>query len=272
MPGDPKNQVQSAAKVFAVLRAFDAETPELTISEVAGRAGLDRGTTFRLINTLKTLGYLAAVPRSRRFRLTLKCLELGYTALARGDLKTHARPLLQALVPEIADAGSLGMLEGPDVVYVERVQAELGMPNLDRRIGSRTKAYAAALGHAILAYLPREQQRAILESSERVKLSEKTIVELDALLERLALARERGYAIADGENAYGLRTVAAPVLDPAGDPVAGVSLTIRAERMELEPFATIAVPEVVRLAQELSQAVHLSFGAVAQPSRQRNIA
>src|SRR5436309_2702621 len=75
------------------------------ISEVAGRAGLDRGTVFRLINTLKTLGYPAAVPRSRRFCLTLKCLELGYTALARGDLKTHARPLLTALVPEIADAG-----------------------------------------------------------------------------------------------------------------------------------------------------------------------
>ena len=191
MAGDPKNLVQSAAKVFAVLRAFDANAPELTITEVAGRAGLDRGTAFRLIHTLKELGYLVAVPGSRRFRLTLKCLELGYTALARGDLKTHARPLLKPLVPDIADAASLGMLDGPEVVYVERVQGNLARGDMDRRIGSRTGAYASALGHAMLAYLPRHEQITALQASERVKLSERTLVDLDALLERLALVREQ---------------------------------------------------------------------------------
>ncbi|WP_204326368.1 helix-turn-helix domain-containing protein, partial [Stenotrophomonas maltophilia] len=79
MEDNPKNVVQSVGKVFAVLRAFDVTLPELTITEVAGRAGLDRGTSFRLVHTLCQLGYLAAVPHSRRYRLTLKCLELGYT-------------------------------------------------------------------------------------------------------------------------------------------------------------------------------------------------
>jgi DNA-binding IclR family transcriptional regulator len=271
MAGDPKNLVQSAAKAFAVLKAFDAEAPELTITEVAGRAGLDRGTAFRLIHTLNGLGYLAAVPNSRRFRLTLKCLELGYTVLARGDLKTHARPPLKAVVPDIADAASLGMLDGPDVVYIERVQGNLGRADIDRRIGSRIGAYASALGHAMLAYLPRQEQIAALEASERVKLSERTLVDLDALLERLALVRERGYAIADGENAYGLRTAAAPVLDPEGAPIASVSLTVRSERLELDTFLASAVPEALRMTNELSQAVRLSFGAVAQTSRQHNI-
>src|ERR1700759_4599223 len=59
-----KNVVQSAGKVFAVLRAFDVDHPELTISEVAGRTGLDRGTTFRLIHTLISLGYLTSVPNT----------------------------------------------------------------------------------------------------------------------------------------------------------------------------------------------------------------
>jgi IclR family transcriptional regulator, pca regulon regulatory protein len=119
----------------------------------------------------------------------------------------------------------------------------------------------------MLAYLPRQQQRAIVESSERVKLSEKPLVDLDALLERLALVRERGYAVSDGENACGLRTVAAPVLDPEGVPIAGVSLTIRPERQDLHAFIASAVPESLRVANELSQAVRLSFGAVAQSSR-----
>src|SRR3954447_3972767 len=71
MAESAKNLVQSAAKVFAVLRTFDPTLAELTISEVAARAGFDRGTAFRLIHTLVSLGYLCAVPGSKRFRLTL---------------------------------------------------------------------------------------------------------------------------------------------------------------------------------------------------------
>ena len=87
MAENTKNLVQSAAKVFAVLRAFDPTLPELTITEVAGRAGLDRGTAFRLIHTLVSLGYLCPVPGSKRFRLALKCLELGFLALSSQDLQ-----------------------------------------------------------------------------------------------------------------------------------------------------------------------------------------
>ena len=174
MAESAKNVVQSAAKVFAVLRAFDAEHPELTITEVAGRAGLDRGTAFRLIHTLIALGYLAGVPASRRFRLTLRCLELGFAALNRAGLKGQAAPLLRELVPDHADAASLGVLDGADVVYVERVQHELPS-GLDRRTGSRTGAYSAALGHAMLAQLPTLQQREILTQSNRIKLSERTL-------------------------------------------------------------------------------------------------
>ncbi len=260
---NPKNLVQSVAKAFAVLKAFDASLPELTVSEAAARAGLDRGTAFRLIHTLSLLGYLAPVPRGRRYRLTLKCLELGYTPLARADLKLLARPLLRELVPDIADAASLGMLDGTDIVYVERAQGDLPQLNLDRRIGSRTGAYAAALGHAILAQLPIEKQREIVLASNRVRLSEHTLVDPDAILHRLAEVKAQGYAISDGENAYGLRTVAAAILDTDGTPAAGVSLTIHADRMAIAAFAERAVPAVRRVASELTRAIELSFGALA---------
>lgn len=254
MPEDVRNLVQSVAKGFAVLRAFEVAEAELTITEVAVHAGLDRGAAFRFLHTLVSLGYLAAVPGTRRFRLTLKCLELGYSALAAGGLKEQAAPLLHELVPEEADAASLGRLDGPDVVYVARVQADLGQRDMDRRTGSRTGAYGAALGHAILAWHPAEQARAVLEASERVKLSERTLVDLDALMGRLGEVRARGYAISDGENAFGLRTVAAPVLDANGAPIAGVSLTIRDERMAMDAFAAAAVPPLLRVTAALSRA------------------
>jgi IclR family transcriptional regulator, pca regulon regulatory protein len=230
---------------------------------VAVRAGLDRGTAFRLINTLAQLGYVAAAPRSKRYRLTLKCLELGYTPLARSDLKMLARPLLAEMVPDVADAASLGMLDGTDIVYVERAQTGLPQMNLDRRAGTRTGAYAAALGHAILACFPVEKQREIVLASNRIRLSEKTLVDPDAILARLVEVRARGHAVSDGENAFGLRTVAAAVRDADGAPVAGVSLTVHADRMGIDAFAERAAPHVLRIAGDLSKAVSLSFGAVA---------
>lgn len=267
MQPDPKNFVNSIAKAFAVLRAFDAKLPELTITEVANRAELDRGTSFRLVHTLCQLGYLAAVPHTRRFRLTLKCLEIGYTPLAQTDLKMLARPLLRELVPDVADAASLGMLDDTDVVYIERVEGGLERHNLNRRIGSRTGAYGAALGQAILAFLPREQHVAILSRSKRVKLSEKTLTDMDALLERMDLVRKQGYAISDGENAYGLRTVAAPILGIDGQPVAGVSLTILVERADIDSFRENAVPRLLSVTAELTRAVQLTFGSVVEAGR-----
>lgn len=268
MAENPKNVVQSVAKAFGVLQAFQRGADELTISEIAARTDLDRGTSFRLIHTLRDLGYVAAVPDSKRFRLTLKCLELGHAALAHRDLKTLARPLLAEIVAEVADAASLGMLDGTEVVYVERVEAEIGRRSLDRRTGTRTGIHAAALGQAILAFDTPEKQRDILERSDRVKLSERTITDVELLMARLAEIRERGWAASDGENAYGLRTVAAPIFDERGAAVASISATVRAERYTLDQFVTVALPRVRKAVDELTRAIRLSFGEIrVDPTR-----
>ena len=196
-PADnPKNVVNSVLKAFSVLHAFTPAQPEMTVSEIAAATGMDRGTTFRLIHTLVSLDYLRSVP-VRKFRLTLKCLELGFLALSSQDLWVHAEPLLNGCVPDICDAASLGMLDGADVVYLQRVDKGLARHNVDRRPGRRVRAYGAALGHAILAFLPEPQQIQILESAERVKLSERTLTDLDALLKRLRQVRKQGYAVSD---------------------------------------------------------------------------
>ena len=261
---DPKNFVGSVAKTFAVLRAFGPDVAELTGAEIAARADLDRGSAFRFAHTLAALGYLAPVPGTRKFRLTLKCLELGFAALSQRELPFHARPLLAEVVPSISDSASFGALHEGDVVYLARFEQPGAQP-VTRRPGSRTGAYAAALGHAILAYLPRDAQIAHLNAVPRVKLSERTLVNLDELTARLGEVRARGFAVSDGENAYGLRTVAAPVFDAEGAPVAGVSLTIRAERTSVQEFVDLAAPHAVRIAGALTDAARLSLGAITIP-------
>lgn len=265
-PADnPKNVVNSVAKAFAVLHAFTPSRHSMTISEVASASKIDRGTAFRLVHTLISLGYLRALPE-RRFRLTLKCLDLGYLALSGQDLWWHAGPLLDECVPDYCDAASLGTLDGPDIVYLARSEKNLERYNLDRKPGRRVRAYGAALGHAMLAYLPLTKQVEVLASAERVKLSERTLTELDDLLARLREVRAQGYATSDGENAYGLRTVAVPVLDPSGVPVAGVSLTIDAHRLGMPEFVAVAKDRARAIADELERALR-SLSSNTVPAR-----
>ena len=150
-----------------MLEAFSAERNEMTLSEVARAAGIDPGTAFRMLNTLVMLGYVARVPGSKRFRLTLKVVDLGFHAIGRSDLRELARPILRSLVDEISEAASLGVLDGGDVLYVERVRAGLTRLGVDIRIGTLIPAASGIIGHAILAFLPAADRERILETPPR---------------------------------------------------------------------------------------------------------
>jgi IclR family pca regulon transcriptional regulator len=270
-PAEPseKNLVRSLAKGFAVLRAFTADAPELTLAEVARAAAIDNATAFRMLNTLVGLGLVARVPGTRRFRLTLACLDLGFNAIARSDLRTLARPLLRGLVGERVEAASVGVLDEASVVYVERVQAGLVRLGVDVRIGSRVPVHSSAIGQAILAFMPEAVQRSVLAAAPRERLTERTLTDLDALLARLAAVRADGIAVSDQETVMGLRVLAAPVRDADGVPVAGLSVATPALAMPLEAFVDAAGGPLRSAAEALSRALQAA-GSVALPGLRRH--
>lgn len=255
-----KNVVQSLAKGFRVLQAFTSEEPELFLAEVARRANLDNATTFRLLNTLVMLGYVEKAGDSRKFRLTLKCLDLGFNAIARSDLRTQARPILRGLVGEVNEAASIGVLEGAEVVYVERMQAGMTRLGVDVRIGSRVPVHSTAIGHAIVGFLPRSEQERILAAAPREKMTERTVTDLKALLRRLKEVHARGYAIADQENVTGLCVLAAPILDSDGFPVAGLSVAAPAFRMSAQAFEKAGADPLLHAARQLSRGLSATGG------------
>jgi IclR family pca regulon transcriptional regulator len=257
---DPKNTVQSLAKGFRILQAFTAEEAELTMAEVARKAGMDNATAFRFLNTLVEIGYVEKVADSRRFRLTLKVLDLGFHAIARSDLRTHARPILRSLVGALNEAASIGVLDGSSVMYAERVQAGLTQLGVDVRIGSRVPVYSSAVGQAILAWLPRETQLRVLNGQPLVKLTATTITDIDALLQRLDQIRTIGYALSDGETVAGLYVLAVPVLDVDGVPVAALSVAAPAHRTSLQQFRENALAPVLAAAQQLSKSLQATGG------------
>jgi IclR family pca regulon transcriptional regulator len=255
-----KNTVQSLAKGFRVLEAFTSQEPELTMAEVARLAGIDNATAFRFLNTLVEIGYVDRVPDTRKFRLALKVLDLGFNAIARSDLRTRARPILRGLVGEINEAASIGVLDRADVIYVERIQAGLARLGVDIRIGNRVPAYSSAIGHAILAWHVRADQISILESQPRRQLTATTTTDLDTLLARLEQVKRRGYAISDQETVSGLYVLAAPILDIDGIPLAGLSIAAPAFQTNLRDFEAAGAKLVMQAAQALSRALHSTGG------------
>jgi len=247
--------VRSVVKAFRVLESFSDVRDERTVAEISRASGLDRAVSYRMALTLEHLGYLERGRDGKSYRLALKCLELGMNALAGLDVRAIAAPKLRGLVPAYGDAASLGVLEGADVVYIDRVEHGLNRSGLMRRIGSRIPVYGAAIGFALLAFLPRDRQVAALNARERVRLSERTITNLDELLQVLNETAERGFAISDQQNAFGLRTIAAPILGRDGRALAAVSLTIAVERMDMEAFIALSRDRLVSTAREISKAV-----------------
>jgi IclR family pca regulon transcriptional regulator len=261
---DDKNIVKSVAKAFAVLQAFGPDATELVLADVARAAGLDNATAFRLLNTLVMLGYVEKVPDTRRFRLTFKCLDLGFSAIARSDLRSLARPLLRAIVGQRIEAASVGVLDGHEVVYIERIQAGLERLAVDVRVGGRVPAYSSALGRAILSRMPVDTQRAILASAPPRRLTDRTPVEIEHVLALIAEAGQAGYAVSDQETVTGLRVIAAPITDVDGVPVAAVSAAAPSFGHTLEEFLADARGPICDAAAKLSVAVRASGGMAGQ--------
>lgn len=261
---DDKNIVKSVAKAFAVLQAFGPDATEMVIADVARAAGMDNATAFRLLNTLVMLGYVERVADTRRFRLTFKCLEIGFSAIARSDLRSLGRPLLRAMVGERIEAASIGVLDGHEIVYIERIQAGLERLAVDVRVGNRVPAYSSAQGRAILSRMPVETQRAILESDPPRRLTDRTLIDIDKILGLIAEAREAGYAISEQETVTGLRVIAAPITDVDGIPIAAVSAAAPSFGRTLEEFIADARDLTCDAAARLSVAVRAAGGMAAQ--------
>ena len=255
---DSRNLVNSLSKGLRVLEAFTAEQPEMTLSEVARAAGIDAGTAFRMLNTLVMLGYIARVPDSKRFRLTLKVIDLGLHAIGRSDLRELARPILRSLVGEISEAASLGVLDGADILYVERVRAGLTRLGVDIRIGTSITASTSVIGYAILAFLsPAERERVLTTEPRRGGLAPAPLSKAE-LKRTLETVRKQGFALQDSQFGNGLRVLAAPVLDVDGFPIAAVSVAAPAVRISMDDFRELALARVRVAAADIARAVQAS--------------
>lgn len=236
--------VLSVEKAFRVLTAFDQAHPKMTLTQLAARTGMDKSATQRFTHTLAKLGYLGKDPETKRFELSIKSLELGHHYIVANPLIQLAMPYLLHLSQLTEETVNMTFLDGTDVVFVARFMSRHVL-NLDTFVGSRMPAYCCASGVAILSKLPRQEALGILDRSDRRAVTPTTVYKKDDLVKKLDISAKRGYATAFEEYYHGDLSVASPILNHAGLPIAAVNVAVSRARYTPEEaeakFASLVV-------------------------------
>jgi IclR family transcriptional regulator, pca regulon regulatory protein len=223
--------VQSLERGLAVIRAFDAEHRELTLSEVARATGLTRAAARRFLLTLVRLGYVHAA--GGRFSLRPRVLELGFAYLSSLSLPEVAQPHMEQLVAKINESSSISVLDDTDIVYVARVPTRRIM-SITLAVGTRLPAYATSMGRVLLAALPEAELEERLARVDLRPLTKRTVTDRDELRRVLAGVRRQGYAVVDQELEEGLRSGAVPIRDASGQVVAALNVSVHASRTSMQ--------------------------------------
>ncbi len=250
--------VQSLERGLAVVRAFDADHAELTLSDVARVTGLTRAAARRFLLTLTDLGYVRT--DGRRFALTARVLELGYSYLSALTLPEVAEPHLERLVAEVRESSSLSVLDGDDIVYVARVPTSRIM-RVAINVGTRFPAYATSMGRVQLAGLPDEQLDAYLDRAALLRLTPHTLSDAGALRAELDRVRTQGWALVDQELEEGLRSVAAPIRDRDGAVVAAINVSAHASRASRDAVRKTLLGPLLAAAARIEADLRVASGA-----------
>jgi len=246
---------QSVERGLAILSSFSADRRLIGVSEVAQELGLSRSTAHRYIATLARLGYLYQDPTTRKYVLGPRVLELGFTAINSMELRDVAAPQLRRLCDETGHTVNMAILDDVDIVYIERFRASRRNQDaidLDLHVGSRLPAYCTSMGKVLLAFLPDVERDEVLKRITFARRGPNTLTSRTALLAELERVRGSGIAVNNEELAYGLRSVAVPVIAADGAAVAAVNLAAHRTMASLDDLVARIGPLMQRTAAEIS--------------------
>lgn len=235
--------VQSLARALDLLELMAAAGGEIGLSQLAADSGLPLPTIHRLVRSLVDAGYVLQLP-SRRYALGPRLINLGATASA--TVEAWAGVHLRDLAEATGETANLALLDVGRVVYVAQAPSTRHTVRMFTEVGRRVHAHCTGVGKALLAELPDEEVRRILEEAGMPARTERTLVRVEDFLDELARVRAQGYAVDDGEQELGVRCVA--VVVPGS--TTSVSVSGPASRVTRE-----AVPALVPVLQQAGRAL-----------------
>jgi IclR family transcriptional regulator, KDG regulon repressor len=242
--------VRAVERALQILKSFDDKHPERGVSEIAESVGLHKATTHRILATLLNFGFVERTMDGLKYRLGVQLVDLGFKVSRRMDLRREAMPFITKLALQINEAVDLSIWNQSTVLYIEMIQSQHAL-TVSATPGQRLPAYCTASGKVFLSHLSEEE----LNQSLAIPLhpsTKNTITSINALKSELAQVRKQGYALDNEEYEYGVRAVAAPVLNLQNQVIGSVSVPGPANRLTEEHIQEI-IPQLLATTMEISR-------------------
>lgn len=257
-----------------LLRTFLKHDEELSAAEMSKETGLDPSTVFRLLLTLEAQAFVQVNHTTLKYRPGVTLLELGSRFLKNSDIRSRAIAHLERLRDEFGETVHLTVLDGTEVVYLEKLAGLHPIGFMSSRVGDRNPAHCTGVGKALLAYLPDDELAARYPDGQLKRYTESTITDLKALRLELKRVRERGYATDQEEHEPGVKCVAVPTFDHKG--IAGaISVSGPSNRVEHHLAKSDLIDRLKTAAAQISEEMGWGrgvdqldeTGSAAQPRR-----
>ncbi len=256
MATESVRKYKSLVRALNLLSYFTEDSPEWSVSDLSRHAKMPKSTVSTILATLRDEDLLHQQPDTGRYRLGLRCLELGYYSASQLVIRDIAFPYLQSLLESVNQIVYMAVPYQSHVLYIEALYPLARRVNYSS-VGRRAPMYCTAIGKSLLAQMAEKDRKEILSGMELEAYTPNTFTDVKSLEEELALTRERGYAIDREEREPGIRCVAAPLYGRRSAIVAAVSISGPANEFSQERIAEYGL-RLKNLSNELSRKLALA--------------
>lgn len=249
---------QSLKRAIAILDCFTLEKPNLGVREAARLTGISVSTAGRLMADMKTLGILTQDTESMAYMIGSKMLAWAGIYSVSCDVRTLALPVMVRLQEKTRETISLYVLEGNERVCVERLESPETV-RIVARVGRRIPLYAGSAGKVFLAFMSDDRRKKVMDQMELTPITDQTIIHKKHLAAQLAIIRNEGYAVSQGEWVRDASGVAAPIFDQQGRITASLTISGPTQR-----FSDAVIAEMAILVKEGADEISAELGFYRQ--------
>lgn len=251
---DNSDFLSSFARGLIIFEVLSNSKRAQTISDIAKETGFPRATVRRGLFTLVELGY--AIQDDRYYELSPKVLMIAHSYINSQTLSSTAQPILENITRVLNETATMAVLVQNEVIYIAR-SSEITQRIMSNTftIGTHLPAYCSSMGRVLLAAESEERQREILAHSQLTPYTDKTIFEIEPLLEEFKKVKEQGYAVIDQELEIGLCSIAVPVFDRGGKVIASISISTHILKKSIPEIKEHFLPELLKSAALLTSFV-----------------
>lgn len=233
MNKEPNYPIKVVTKIFLILEILKKANAPLSITELSKETGIFPSSIHRILDTLKYWGYIEQDSESQKYFLGLKLVELGMIRLHQMNVFNEAAPFLKELAMQFNETVNLGVLDGGEVVYLDKVESTKTVKVIFSR-GRRAPVHCTAIGKALLAFQSKAIRMKIIKEKGLKKFNKNTITDIKVLEKELEEVRHSGYSFDRGEQVEEAYCLAAPIFNFNKQVVAAISISVPFFRMDME--------------------------------------